>query len=146
MSHAPGRGWKRFAALAMAGALAAAGLWLAVGAGASGGSSVRQAGYPVTYNYKTKIDDVKFGKIASTHSRKVRFRFHVNPDPGYQREFVHTECKRDRKRYKNCDSPKRYRHLSKGRHRFKVKAVYNGCGSSPSCDASAPDRYRWRVK
>jgi hypothetical protein len=36
MSHVGGAAWKRFAALALAGVLAITGLWLAVGAGASG--------------------------------------------------------------------------------------------------------------
>jgi hypothetical protein len=136
--------WKRFTALGLAGVLAVAGLWLAVGAGASGGDSVRQAGYPVTYNYKTKIDKVSFGKIATTHSRDVKFKFHVEADPGFSLRFIHTECKRDQKPYKKCDSPKKYHDLSKGRHKFKVKAAYDRC---PTCqDASRPDKYVWKVK
>jgi hypothetical protein len=88
-------------------------------------SSVRQAGYPVTYNFTTKIDDVNFGKIARTTSRKVRFKFHIKAKPGFesQLKFLHTECKLDDKRYRKCDSPKRYKGRDKGRHRFKVKAV-----------------------
>ena len=146
MSQSVEGAWKRYAALALAGALAVAGLWLAVGAGAKGGNSVRAAGYPVTYHYETKIDNVKFGKLASTHSKKVRFTFHVKPDPGYQLTYIHTECKLDGRHYKKCDSPKKYRHLDKGKHRFKVKAVYDGCGTGPSCDASKPDKYVWKVK
>jgi hypothetical protein len=142
MTQGSGHARKRIAALVLAGALAAAGLWLAVGAGAKGGESVRQQGYPVTYNYTTKIDDVKFGKIASTHSNKVRFKFHVKGKPGSDVKFVHTVCKIDSKHYKNCDSPKKYRHLDKGKHKFKVKAVYDGGGS----DASRPDSYAWKVK
>lgn len=143
MTHS-GRAWRRIAALAAAGALAVAGLWLAVGAGAQGGTSARDAAYPVTYHYTTKIDNVRFGKLASTHAHKVRFTFHVKPDPGYSLKYIHTECKLDRRHYKKCDSPKKYRHLHHGRHKFKVKAAYDNC---PTCqDASAPDRYRWKVK
>jgi hypothetical protein len=144
VSQARGHAWKRIAALVVAGALAAAGLWLAVGAGAKGGESVRQQGYPVTYNYKTKIDDVKFGKVASTHSKKVRFKFHIKADPGFTLQNIHTECKLDRKHYRTCDSPKKYRHLDKGKHKFRVKAAYDNC---PQCqDASRPDKYVWKVK
>ena len=142
MTHSAGRAWKRIAALALAGALAVAGLWLAVGAGAKGGTSARDAAYPVTYSYKTKIDDVKFGKLASTHSNKVRFKFHVKGKNGAQVKFVHTVCKLDDKHYKKCDSPKTYKHLHNGKHKFKVKAVYDGSGS----DASKPDSYAWKVK
>jgi hypothetical protein len=144
MTHSAVRVWKRVAALMLAGALAVAGLWLAVGAGANGGTSARDAAYPVTYSYTTKIDDVKFGKIASTKSSKVRFKFHVKPDPGYNLRYIHTECKLDGKHYKTCDSPKKYKHLDKGKHKFKVKAAYDNC---PTCqDASKPDSYAWKVK
>lgn len=140
--------WRRVAALALAGALAVAGLWLAVGAGAKGGTSARNAAYPVTYHYETKIDGTKFGKIARTESNKVRFKFHSKADPGYESglKYLHTECKLDDSHYKKCDSPKRYRHLHKGKHKFKVKAVYDGCTTGPSCDGSKPDSYVWKVK
>lgn len=144
MIHTSGGAWRRFAALALAGALAIAGLWLAVGAGAEGGTSARNAAYPVTYNYTTKIDNVKFGKLDTTHSHKVKFNFHVKPDPGYSLQYIHTECKLDDRHYKKCDSPKKYRHLGNGRHKFKVKAAYDNC---PTCeDASKPDTYAWKVK
>jgi hypothetical protein len=143
MTHSAGRAWKRVAALVLAGALAAAGLWLAV-AGASGGSSVRKAGHTVTYNYTTKIDNVKFGKLATTHSHKVKFTFHVKPDPGFNLKNIHTECKLDDSHYKKCDSPKKYKHLHKGKHKFKVKAAYDNC--SGCYDASKPDSYAWKVK
>lgn len=144
MTHSAGRAWKRVTALALAGALAVAGLWLAVGAGAKGGTSARDAAYPVTYSYKTKITDVKFGKLASTSSNKVRFKFHVKSTNGSSLKFIHTECKLDDKHYKKCDSPKTYKHLHKGKHKFKVKAAYDNC---PTCnDASKPDSYGWKVK
>jgi hypothetical protein len=143
MTHAR-RAWTRIAGLALAAALAVAGLWLAVGAGAKGGTSARDAAYPVTYSYVTKIDNVKFGKLATTHSKRVRFRFHVKGKNGADPKFVHTVCKLDRRHYKRCDSPKRYRRLHHGKHRFKVKALYNKCSTCQ--DASAPDSYAWKVK
>ncbi len=33
------------------------------------------------------------------------------------------KCKLDRKKYRRCKSPKTYRHLKPGRHKFKVKAI-----------------------
>jgi hypothetical protein len=142
MSHSVGGSRRRYAALALAGALAVAGLWLAVGAGANGGTSARDAAYPVTYSYTTKIDKVTFGKLALTTSHKVTFRFHVKGSVGAPVRYVHTVCKRDDSHYKKCDSPKKYKHVHKGKHKFKVKAVYDGSGS----DASKPDSFAWKVK
>jgi hypothetical protein len=143
MTDSAGRAWKRITALALAGVLAVAGLWLAVGAGAKGGPSARDAAYPVTYSYKTKIDNVKFGKV-ETNSNKVTFKFHVKSTNGSSLRYIHTECKLDDSHYKKCDSPKKYKHLNKGKHKFKVKAAYDNC---PTCnDASKPDDYAWKVK
>jgi hypothetical protein len=144
MTHSAGRTWKRVTALAVAGVLAVAGLWLAVGAGANGGTSARDAAYPVTYSYKTKITDVKFGKVASTSSNKVRFKFRVKPTSGGTLDGIGTECKLDDSHYKKCDSPKKYKHLHKGKHKFKVKAVYENCTGCN--DASKADSYAWKVK
>jgi len=144
MTHSAGRAWKRITALVLAAALAVAGLWLAVGAGAKGGTSARDAAYPVTYSYKTKITDVKFGKVASTSSSKVRFKFRVKPTSGGTLDGIGTECKLDDSHYKKCDSPKKYKHLHKGKHKFKVKAVYDNCTGCN--DASKADSYAWKVK
>jgi hypothetical protein len=149
MSNTTGRAWKRIAALALAGTLAVAGLWLAVGAGAKGGPSARDAAYPVTYHFKTKIDDVKFGKLASTHSNKARFKFHIKADPGYQSQlkYLAPACRIDHKKLAKCDSPKTYKHLKAGKHKFQVRAYYDKCGDpGTTCDASAPAKYRWKVK
>ena len=144
MTHSAGRGLKRITALTLAGVLAVAGLWLAVGAGAKGGTSARDAAYPVTYSYKTKITDVKFGKVATTSSNKVRFKFRVKPTSGGTLDGIGTECKLDDSHYKKCDSPKKYRHLNKGKHKFRVKATYKRCTGCN--DASKPDSYAWKVK
>jgi hypothetical protein len=144
MTHSAGRAWKRITALTLAGVLAVAGLWLAVGAGAKGGTSARDAAYPVTYSYKTKITDVKFGKVATTSSNKVRFKFRVKPTSGGTLDGIGTECKLDDSHYKKCESPKKYRHLNKGKHKFRVKATYKRCTGCN--DASKPDSYAWKVK
>lgn len=149
MSNTTGRAWWRLAALALAGALAVAGLWLAVGAGAKGGPSVRDAGYPPpTSYYKTKIDDVKFGKVATTSSNKVRFKFHSTGtyygDPDTNSSLKH-RCKLDDGSFKNCESPKKYKHLDKGKHKFKVKLIYQYGDAKPT-DVSEPAKYSWKVK
>ena len=148
MTHSAGRAWKRIAALALAGALAVAGLWLAVGAGAKDGTSVREAGYPQPGDYYiTKIDDVRFAKIDSTKKNGVRFKFHSkgsyygNPDTN---PSLHHRCKLDDHSYKNCDSPKKYEHLHQGRHKFKVKLIYK-YGTTKQ-DVSHPATYGWKVK
>lgn len=56
-----------------------------------------------------------------THSRiqgrRARFRFSSSePDSSFL-------CRLDRRPYRDCDSPKAYRHLDLGRHRFRVKAI-----------------------
>jgi hypothetical protein len=149
MSNTTGRAWKRVAALALAGALAVAGLWLAVGAGAQGGTSARNAAYPQNYSFHMKIDDVKFGKVASTRSNKATFKFHIKADAGSesQLKYLRPACKLDGAHFKRCDSPKTYKHLSKGKHKFKAKAYFYKCGPpGPGCDGSAPARYVWKVK
>lgn len=149
MTDSAGRAWKRGAALLLAGALAMAGLWLAVGAGANGGTTARNAAYPKPGDYyKTTIDDVAFGKVASTHSTNVRFKFHSKGsyygDPDTNSSLKH-RCKLDDKHYKTCDSPKKYKHLHKGKHKFKVKLIYQ-YGTAKPMDVSHPANYSWKVK
>jgi hypothetical protein len=136
--------WRRFAGLAVAGALAIAGLWLAVGAGADNEGGTRAAAYPTpTFPYKMHITS---HPSKQTHSHKAKFRFHVtyNPSghvPQSQLQYLDYKCKLDAKSYRKCTSPKRYRHLKVGKHKFRVKAVYsNGAG-----DASDPAKYIWKV-
>jgi hypothetical protein len=136
---------KRLAGLVLAGALAIAGLWLAVGAGASNGGGTRAAAYPTPPPpYKMHITS---HPPKQTSSHKAKFRFHVtyNPTghvPASQLQYLDYKCKLDAKRYRKCTSPKRYRHLKAGRHKFRVKAVY----TSGSGDASDPAKYIWKVK
>jgi hypothetical protein len=138
----------RIAALALAGAMAVAGLWLAVGAGAKGGTSVRAGGYPEPGDYyNTKIDNVAYGKVDSTHSNKVKIKFHSKGnyygDPDQNPDLKH-RCKLDDQSYKKCESPKKYKHLHKGKHKFKVKLTYYG--TSPKTDVSQPAKHTWKVK
>ena len=51
------------------------------------------------------------------HGHRARFRFHSSePDSTF-------ECRLDRRPFRSCDRPKVYRHLDRGRHRFRVKAT-----------------------
>jgi len=137
---------RSLAALAAAALLGAAGLWMAVGAGAKRDGGVRAFAYPTPPPaFKMHIDGGP-GKVNSTSSNKAKFRFHVTYNPrGHVPRSVQSslryKCKLDGKRYRKCSSPKKYRHLSKGRHKFRVKAVY----SINHHDASDPAKYRWKI-
>jgi hypothetical protein len=59
---------------------------------------------------ETEIDRVK----SKGDTAKVKFSAN---------EPATFECKLDKKPYKNCDSPKRYKNLDDGRHKVKVRAT-----------------------
>ncbi len=52
-----------------------------------------------------------------------------------------TECELDHLGFEPCSAPRRYTHLSIGRHEFKVRAADPSGGS-----ASASARFHWRIK
>ena len=60
------------------------------------------------------------------HQPKATFKFKAIPAAG-----ASFQCKLDSKPYKRCSSPKTYRHLDKGRHKFKVRAKGPG-GTDPT--------------
>ena len=68
-----------------------------------------------------------------SHRRAVRFKFHSD-EPGST-----FECKLDRRRWRRCSSPKRVRHLRKGRHKFRVRARDPAGNVDPS---PAKDRFK----
>ena len=74
---------------------------------------------------------IQSGPRAETDKRKVKFEFSSS-------EFGSTfQCKIDKKAFKPCTSPKRYKDLTLGMHRFKVKAT-DGVGNvdpTPAKDA-----------
>jgi hypothetical protein len=49
-----------------------------------------------------------------------------------------TQCKRDRRRWKECHSPVKLRHLRPGKHRSRVRATDEWGNASP------PEKIRWR--
>jgi hypothetical protein len=132
--------WRRFGALAIAVMMGALGLWMAVGAGARDEGGARALAYPTTNAFEMHIDGGP-GTVNSTSSIHVTYnpRGHVPP---VVRRSLKYKCKLDGKGYDGCSSPKKYRHLAKGRHKFRVKAVYKTSHN----DASKPAKYRWKVK
>lgn len=65
-----------------------------------------------------------------TSSANAKFRFVGS---------VSFQCKLDGGRFRPCTSPKRYRRLDSGRHRFQVRAV------TPTNELSPAERFSWRV-
>ena len=70
-----------------------------------------------------------------TTKRKAVFAFEAN-------EAGSTfECKLDKKPYKACTSPRKYKRLKRGKHKFSVRAT----DAAGNTDAT-PATYRWKVK
>ena len=64
------------------------------------------------------------------HKPKATYKFKAIPAAG-----ASFKCKLDAKPYKRCSSPKRYRNLDDGKHKFKVRATGpGGTDSSPARD------------
>jgi len=57
----------------------------------------------------------------AVNSRKRRARFWFKGIGGVG--SLHFVCKLDDKSYRDCNSPKAYRHLEAGTHSFKVRAI-----------------------
>ena len=100
--------------------------------GGGGGGGGGGYGEDDTKPPKTKITKKPKKK---TSSHKARFRFTSN-EAGSS-----FECKLDKGRWKGCSSPKKYKGLDQGKHRFKVRAT----DTSGNRDKS-PAKYRWRIK
>jgi len=87
---------------------------------------------PDTTPPQTKI--TKHPKKVTT-SHKARFAFKSN-EPGST-----FKCKLDKRKWKSCTSPKRYKHLKVGKHKFKVYAI----DAAGNRDAT-PAVWRWRIR
>ena len=74
------------------------------------------------------------GPKATTHATTVKFRFSSDM-PGST-----FECKLDKKPFKKCSSPKKYKHLKPGKHVFKVRATDTGGRVDP-----VPAKKKFRV-
>jgi hypothetical protein len=64
---------------------------------------------------------------------KVKFKF-SSSEPGSS-----FECKLDKKKYKPCKSPKKYKRLKRGKHKFKVRATDAAGNTDPS---PAKDKFK----
>ena len=134
--------WVRPAALALAAVIGIGGLWLTVGAGASDETSVRAKGYPPGHEMVLDKHPPK-----QTGSAKATFKFHdefadapYTPDPDVER----FECKLDKKPFKKCKSPQKYKGLKRGKHKFTVKLVYDAGLGFPFDESKTS--FRWKVK
>jgi len=72
-----------------------------------------------SFTVDTRVPNTKItgGPKAVTTKRSARFKF-KSSEPGSS-----FKCKLDRRRFKPCKSPKTYRHLKRGKHAFKVRAI-----------------------
>jgi hypothetical protein len=72
------------------------------------------------------------GKRTSSHTARFKFKSSIGGS--------HFKCKLNGQRYKNCASPKTYRHLSVRKHTFRVKAIDPYGNPDPT-----PAKFRWHV-
>jgi hypothetical protein len=90
-----------------------------------------------------KVTIKKKGRpAASTTNQRAIFRFRgVDRVGKHLRRGRHVtfKCSLDRRRFSRCSSPRIYRHLSVGRHRFRLK------GRDRSGNVSRVASYRWTV-
>jgi hypothetical protein len=84
---------------------------------ACGASCFPTGGSPDTTPPTTKI--TKLTVNSTKHKATLKFRGH---DPAPSSLPLHFKCKIDHKSYRSCSSPKTYRHLKVGKHKFRVKA------------------------
>ncbi len=70
-----------------------------------------------------------------THSHKAKFVFNSN-EPGST--FM---CKLDKKKWKSCASPKKYKNLKTGKHKFQVYAIDAAGNADPT-----PAVWKWTIK
>ncbi|WP_460715807.1 M4 family metallopeptidase [Nocardioides dilutus] len=69
-----------------------------------------------------------------TFSHKAKFRF-TSSEPGST-----FKCKLDKKKWKPCTSPKKYKNLKVGKHKFQVYAIDAAGNADPT-----PAKWRWKI-
>ncbi len=70
-------------------------------------------------SYVTPVTRITFGPAFKTRARRPVFRFaDASGQPGTR--FI---CRLDRRKWRGCASPVRLKHVGRGRHVFRVKAV-----------------------
>jgi hypothetical protein len=100
------------------------------GSGCDLGAFELQVATPDTTPPETKIKKAKINRAA----RKAKFKF-TSSETGST--FL---CKLDKKKFKPCSSPKLYKHLRPGKHKFKVMAVDAAGNADPS-----PAKRKFRI-
>jgi hypothetical protein len=106
----------------------AAGLGSKIGLGIYGGATADNF---ATAPPQTKITKHP-GKTTSGHTARFKFKSSIGGS--------HFKCKLDGQRYKKCSSPKTYRGLSAGKHKFRVKAIDRFGNPDPT-----PAKFGWRI-
>jgi hypothetical protein len=85
----------------------------------------------------TRITD---GPRSRTKARHVKFWFNSDdPEAGFECKLRGHDLRRSVKRFHACESPRSYRHLARGRYRFKVRAVDDAGNRDPK---PAKDSFR----
>ena len=137
MKSPSARGRARVGAVVVAALIVAAGLLLAVGAGARSGKSVRDASYPPVGDFPYDVD-LKVGPAPAKLSSHVVAKFHVvyasngQKPPHSVTKSLYYKCRLDKRHKSKCSSPKGYTGLSKGRHRLAVQAFYKHTATAAS--------------
>ena len=70
-----------------------------------------------------------------TFSHKAKFVF-KSSEPGST-----FKCKLDKKKWKACTSPKKYKNLKTGKHKFRVYAIDAAGNADPT-----PAKWKWKIE
>jgi hypothetical protein len=79
--------------------------------------------------------DTEITKAPKKKTKKTKAKFKFRSDA----QGAEFECKLDKAKFKPCDSPRKYKRLDPGKHRFQVRASANG-KTDPT-----PAKHRWKV-
>lgn len=137
----PQKGRRALAAVA-ATMIAAVGGAIAVTAIAADAPTVRGGIYNPHCQESYLQTAITKGPGKKTGSSKATFKFEAQScsNPGTVYDGASFVCALDGSKFKDCDSPRRYSGLDKGKHRFEVKGRI-----SAEVDPS-PAKYKWKVK
>jgi hypothetical protein len=76
-----------------------------------------------------------------SEKNKAKFKFRSDEaNSSFECKLKGPDVKRKLKKWRDCDSPRKYKNLSKGRHKFKVRAIDAAGNVDPT-----PSKFRWRV-
>ena len=76
-----------------------------------------------------------------SEKNKAKFKFRSDEaNSSFECKLKGPDVKRKLKNWRDCDSPRKYKNLNKGKHKFKVRAIDAAGNVDPT-----PSKYRWRV-